>query len=542
VHIVVVVLHIDYALHCTDTTCVPCALCCDVSGDEAWADIRCVATDGGSSFASTLNAVLPGIPRLLCLFHINENIRRHLLTKLTLVGKWTAFHLAWWNILTEMRSEAEFDVEWSKLMAAFPPAKEYLSRHLHPNRKLWCGFWTRQYTAFGAVSTQRSESVHRVVKYFEETNSTLEALFTIVLSIAQEWEQNRVNRLHQDRYTTHSASGPVYVAAVQYLTREAADFVYEESQYMMEYDVVHYQSLPSGCSASLSASSSTRAYYQPHPSYLSAHAVQTQSINSDSAVNPQAAYSTDAVHLPSDNGKDEVHPQSRHGADAVPRQSTTSTDAVHEPSLSSASTVPRRRQASPPVVDVYHPHSFQDLPDEGVVYCVRHRIPDQAFATHWVRVRQGSASCTDCKRNTNFVLPCRHILAVNLKRWPQASVFQPGQCHRRWWLEHDSTAVTLPSMTALLGPLHDDPVDLDLVAQDNAAEGVSKDGIYCLWIATAERASGFIQQHGEGGLRYSLAVLEQLISNLSSGGPGVPLRYRVTITTQSHTSTSVVTK
>ena len=50
---------------------------------------------------------------------------------------------------------------------------------------------------------------------------------------------------------------------------------------------------------------------------------------------------------------------------------------------------------------------------------------------HWVVASETSATCTNCHFATMYLLPCRHIQAVNL-RWYQGRAFQPGQCHPRW--------------------------------------------------------------------------------------------------------------
>ena len=48
-----------------------------------------MATDNGSCFDAVFKAVLPGVPRILCLHHIGENIKSHLKAKLK--GQWITF-------------------------------------------------------------------------------------------------------------------------------------------------------------------------------------------------------------------------------------------------------------------------------------------------------------------------------------------------------------------------------------------------------------------------------------------------------------------
>ena len=173
-----------------------------------------------------------------------------------------------------------------------------------------------------------------------------------------------------------------------------------------------------------------------------------------------------------------------------------------------------------------------DLPDDARLYCVRHRVPGKAHVTHWVRVRQGSASCTDCKFSTNYLLPCRHILATNLVRWTDADAFRLGQCHRRWWLEQDLLPPALPSPTGVLYPVHTPTtlVDAMQIGDDSALE-LSKDDIYRKWTAAATATCGFIQPHGTAGLEYALSVLNDLTVRLAKGGKGVPRKHKVSLHT-----------
>jgi len=143
-----------------------------------------------------------------------------------------------------------------------------------------------------------------------------------------------------------------------------------------------------------------------------------------------------------------------------------------------------------------------------------------------VRVREGSASCTDCEFNTNYLLPCRHILAVNIFRWHSARTFYPGQCHRRWWLDECSSLITSPSAASVIAPLSISPTSSDLLlTHDSSPLSLSKDGIFQAFMAAATRSVGFIQPHGEAGLAYAMSVLNQLDHTLAKGGAGVPPRY-----------------
>ena len=436
-----------------------------------------MATDNGSCFDAVFKAVLPGVPRILCLHHIGENIKSHLKAKLK--GQWITFRNNWWRLVLDPADEAAFDLEWDKLVTMYPASRNYLTQYIHPDRRLWCRVWTRRYVTFGALTTQRSESVNSALKHFIKRNSNLETLFKHILAIVQRWTDVRDDSIERSQHTNHPTAGPVYNAAVRHLTREAALLVYTEGQYMTEYHCHLFSRPPKNCAPSIysAASTSARAQYVPHQSFSSFHNSFTQDSNNTSSVFKMSSASP-------------VFSQSRSSLLTV-SQSSSSTSAVLAQSSDTAKGT-----------DSYHPHATDDLPDDGPLYCVRHRVAEQAHVTHWVRVREGSASCTDCKFSTNYLLPCRHILATNVVHWPTANAFRVGQCHRRWWLEQHLLPSALPSTTAVLSPANM-PITLTDALQieyDDPARGLSSDDIFRKWTPAAAHACSFIQPHGEAGL------------------------------------------
>ena len=477
---------------------------CGLLGDVAWFDIRCVATDNGSSFDTALNTVLPGVPRILCLYHIDENLKRKLTNKLG--SEYGVFHKAWSRLVGCTQTEADFELLWAKLMTTYPAASEYLQTWVYPNKELWCHVWTRRYTTFGARTTQRCESVNNVIKYMMERNGTLETLFKTVLSVSERWAEKRNSRVLADQYTNHDCSGPDYTDAVQHLTREAARLVFKESLHMNSYSIHYFDNLPLECSASLYGPSTIRAKFKYHFGV----ALSQQSYDGVSTGFSQSQYSF-VVPEQSTASLGAAIPQSSHSQQTVRLQSNHSLTEVDI--QSTANPAPHT------ATDVHHPHSTLDIPGESGAYYVRHRNATKGDITHWVRVREGSATCTDCEFNTNHLLPCRHILAVNHERWLTASSeFQPGQCHRRWWLHNRSIPHVLPSIDAIHDPTsHDSPS----LSDDDTSTTLSHDRICIEWIASCQAATGFIQSHGEAGLLYAQNTLKKLIKELSARAGGV---------------------
>jgi hypothetical protein len=465
-----------------------------------WADIRCVATDGAPVYNAVLEAVLPGVPRILCLWHIDENIDDHL--RLKLGSSYAAFHSAWDTVASSTRTEELFEEGWRQMLSDHPTAAEYLSRYVHPNRQRWCHVWTRQYTTFGARTTQRCESVNSVLKRILGRVCSLSQLVDAVVAISRKWVERRRERLHNARLANHASRGPVYEDAVVHLTREAAEMVHNESAYASNYDVHYFERLPDGCSAALSAHSKARA------NFIYLFLSMLSRLPSDAVPQSQPSYSGQSmVNTTSHSGQQVVNKRSKGGKDVVKERSSCG-----QPIVSTAST----RNAV--IVDAYHPHSFLDIP-EGAAYYVRRRFDDDSdpTITHWVRVREGSATCTDCHHNSNYLLPCRHILAVNRVCWPKSQLFFPGQCHRRWWLGQGSAPLVTSSGHAHIAYSSRVEPCVDSGDYDTIVER-SNDSIYIEWRAAADYAAGFIQQRGESGLRQAKGVLNQLIEALKQGG------------------------
>ena len=143
--------------------------------------------------------------------------------------RYKAFVSDWHVLANSVRCEDEFERRWTTLLHTYEPAREYLTKYVYPNREKWCCVWRRTYTTLGAASTQRIESTFRAIKYFREANSTLETLFSVILEITESWVRERSRRITSSQHTNHSVSGSVYTAAVQHLTREAAERVFSES-------------------------------------------------------------------------------------------------------------------------------------------------------------------------------------------------------------------------------------------------------------------------------------------------------------------------
>jgi hypothetical protein len=212
------------------------------AGDESWSDIRCVATDGAAAFPHVLETALPNVPQLRCLFHIYQNLRTNLFSKLG--DKWQAFMDAFRKCSYEVSTEEEFTSHWTDIIKKFPAAASYLNSQLFKCRTTWSSAWTLQFTTFGARSTQRVESMNALVKHFTDTNDPLSGLFDAIVHISDEQVNRLKARLLSDPLTNNQCNGPVYRQAALVVTKEAAELLHSEATFESDYVATWYSVRP----------------------------------------------------------------------------------------------------------------------------------------------------------------------------------------------------------------------------------------------------------------------------------------------------------
>lgn len=266
---------------------------------------------------------------------------------------------------------------WKELVSKYPKAAEYMNSSHWPTRQHWASCYTDEYTTFGAYSTQRVESINSLIKHFIRPSFPLTELFKTITSISERQEQQLQQRLEQDASISGDFDSRVYQDARTVLTRQAAALLHYESINKEDYQVTWYDSKPVG------GWEANRGY--------------TSVINS-TVVPPVVQSVTDIIDS---DISSVVHSSVVHSVmDSV----VNSIKADHGGYL---------------VINI---RSSNRLP-------------------HWVTVSNNDASCSDCHFAGKYLLPCRHIQAVNLKVFQKA--FQAMQCHPRWRLEAADTA-TLP--------------------------------------------------------------------------------------------------
>jgi hypothetical protein len=94
---------------------------------------------------------------------------------------------------------------------------------------------------------------------------------------------------------------------------------------------------------------------------------------------------------------------------------------------------------------------------------------------HWVTVDVENglkATCSNCHFSTKYLLPCRHIMAVNLQAL-HLDAFQDKQCHPRWRLDGDHQQPQQPASAAAASTASTVDIPIDSAAD---ADGLSDDG------------------------------------------------------------------
>jgi hypothetical protein len=333
---------------------------------------------------------LPGVDHLRCRWHIRQNINKHIRPLLKGQGaRWTLFNRQFRQCMDEP-SQRIFEEHWKRLMVSYPEAAPYMNREVYSDKMGWASCWTNAFATFGAHSTSRVESVNSVIKMVVNPSFPLKDLFEAITTLSEGQSHKVINAHNNNRFNRALREGPVYGDARLVLTKQAAREVDIEGAYKEMYDL-HWLDR------------------KPDLDWQADTMVQ------------EVGTSTVLIG---------VQP----GVHSVVRWEVHSVVDLD---------VQKIVQCIP--VASAHPSLEEmdgDIPNhEGgwLVTMTQMRRGGQSHLPHWVRVGETFASCTNCHFASKYLLPCRHIMAVNLKFWPNAA-FQGGQCHPRWLLSTSSTS------------------------------------------------------------------------------------------------------
>jgi hypothetical protein len=150
-----------------------------------------LVTDLEGGFVTPIREVFPEASHLLCVWHINEDVKAWALTRLTAMeelnrdtppekvstvvqGKLNDF-LAHWSPVMNAPTEAAFDEAWEILTTAyektFPAVIVYLNdQWLRAHKRKFVRAWTRHIPHFENTATNRGEKSHDVIKHAMTTH------------------------------------------------------------------------------------------------------------------------------------------------------------------------------------------------------------------------------------------------------------------------------------------------------------------------------------------------------------------------------------
>jgi len=426
-------------------------------GDHVWSDIRCVATDGAGCFASVIETALPQVAHLRCRFHLRQNINKHVRSKLR-GERWVAFNRLYHQCLHEP-SLTVFEHLWARLMETYPESAAYMSEHVYPFRSHWASCWTNQYVTMGAHSTQRVESMNSLVKTICRPSFPLTDLFSAVTAISREQSEALIASLSDNRFTYPDYEGPLYNDARKVLTKQAAALVHIEGSYRENYSVRWMDR-------------------QPGIDWTS----DTSVVDMDNCVPLHFTVPTVVPSIIHSSIPSDVH----------------STVTVY---CTTAVFLQR------PLTE-----ALEDAVGGWLVTVVPSRRGTRTHLPHWVCVSGKHGTCTNCHFATVYLLPCRHILAVNLKVWP-GQAFQVSQCHPRWLLDNDdlrpshvsTAAEEEKSLSPTDGAMRFDSQSVD----DNHTFEPSHDQNHNDLMAATERLSRIMHGHPRSEWDKVIAVIRQ---------------------------------
>jgi MULE transposase domain/FAR1 DNA-binding domain len=117
-----------------------------------------IFTDSDPSMIQSIKEIYPDTQHLLCIFHIDLNLRKKLKGKLG--NKFEEFRHKFYTCRNSL-CEDLFELRWNQLIEQYSAATKYLTDTLYINKESWAIPWIRKRFTTGAQSTQRIESINR---------------------------------------------------------------------------------------------------------------------------------------------------------------------------------------------------------------------------------------------------------------------------------------------------------------------------------------------------------------------------------------------
>ena len=127
-------------------------------------------TDSEPGLINAASHVFPQTPHFYCLFHIWQNIIKHLKTKLG--ENFLLFSKAFYSCRNALSMEI-FEQKWKYMIDTFPECHRYMTKALYATRFSWAKAYTPFQFNAGIQSTQSVESFNAIIKKAINSTSTL---------------------------------------------------------------------------------------------------------------------------------------------------------------------------------------------------------------------------------------------------------------------------------------------------------------------------------------------------------------------------------
>jgi hypothetical protein len=233
----------------------------DFVGPAVWDAVKTITSDGDGAMKVAITACLPRVFHMRCVWHIQRNIN----DKCTMrVGGWVdrdeksiQTFMAAANKILFASSEAEAQTALQQLYLSYPaPAcRLYFDTIIMPNLPMVAAFALRKKVTFGMQSTQRSESIHALIKRDNKaykpltiTTTALE-LVTILYNVALRHKEVAVQtdtRAKKEAQQLPVYHGPaansrpdksLHTDVIRILTAYATNFIAEHFQAISNYNL-----------------------------------------------------------------------------------------------------------------------------------------------------------------------------------------------------------------------------------------------------------------------------------------------------------------
>nr|KAJ0215804.1 hypothetical protein LSAT_V11C300123480 [Lactuca sativa] len=194
---------------------------------------RVIVTDRELALVNACQQVFPYATRLLCRWHITENIRKHCKALIPLKAEWKSFRVMW-SILVESPTWTSYTENYRKLQSMLREHQDVLQYlddvWLNKYKEMFVSVWIDQHLNFGQRTSSRVEGQHSVLKkYLQEKNYSLAKFVGAIdrfvksqlTAINESFEKSMIVSKHEHRFSCFDLlRGNVSLKALDMLIEE----------------------------------------------------------------------------------------------------------------------------------------------------------------------------------------------------------------------------------------------------------------------------------------------------------------------------------